>query len=278
MERLFKTCNDSDFSTFTRSESLGGCFFSVLRRANKILDKPKDSVSLVSILEYSSTYFFDYIASLIALSIWLLIAFLSLLFHADASIRGKLNPGLLTILQRALVKFFKKGLVTIIFSSVLLLSIATLAQVLLAASSFSQLLILLAQALFLIIPLLLVHSSANAFTITKSALNFSYLPPIKGIKWSMFVQLLSWQMLLFIFLSLYNYAPIALKAAYELFSNTAPLIDSKVNLQAPYVLGTIFGIFTLCLGLCFLAILMTVTYYRILTITQGLKLQSNQDA
>lgn len=226
-------------------------------------------LSVYEILDFASNYFFEYFAASLLIGLWLSLAFLTLLFHAENLIRGKLLSSNLNLFKRAIGVFLKRGLLAIIFSTILLVSIATLLQVLFAGSGIAQLSILLLQALFLIVPVLVAYSPKSPFEIVKSVINLSYLPKIRGIKWSMFVQLLSWQMLIFIILSLYTYLPSGLSDLYYLLTDSAG--TQQVDLELQYLIGSFLACLGVCFGLYFLAILMTITYYRISTISQTLR-------
>lgn len=72
-------------------------------------------------------------------------------------------------------------------------------------SFFAQILFLAAMGLCLLIPAFLVISpNLSAFRVVSSTITLKFAPPIKGLKWSIFFQVMSWQLLIILSLSLIN--------------------------------------------------------------------------
>ena len=105
--------------------------------------------------------------------------------------------------------FFRKGFLSLLFALLFCLALIFLMfgapGGLGIFSFFAQILFLAAMGLCLLIPAFLVISpNLSAFRAVSTTITLKFAPPIKGLKWSIFFQVMSWQLLIVLSLSLIN--------------------------------------------------------------------------
>jgi len=220
-------------------------------------------------IEAALGYLGQYLVSWAICGALVAITFFGLLYQARSLHTENLAPTFMSCLKDGLGQFFKRGILALILSVVSILLIANLVMSILGPSGVSEVILLIFVALHLIIPVLLVQTHANPLRIVLSAITLGYVPRLRGVKWSVFFQVITWEFLVILSLTLISMVrnsilnlDLWIPIPRELWLGSF----SELPFGMVYVITTIATALIFTLLLCGLAMLMTVYYSNLVQI------------
>lgn len=143
-------------------------------------------------LEVALSYIEQYLLTWLVISLFGAIGYLTIIASSLSYLRNdRTEQPLLVHLRAALSAFFKRGLLTSLLCFLLFIIIANLSTVLLGGVELLQFVLIFLMAYGLLIPVLLIATRLGPIQIIKQALTISIVPKIRGLKLSLFFQMLT---------------------------------------------------------------------------------------
>jgi hypothetical protein len=179
-----------------------------LRLSMQKLSESSQPVDISVFIAQTSTFIKETLGLWLVLLVILASSYLGLLHSLYNTLQKKPVSSHASI-YLGLKTFLRKGILSLLFALLFCLALIFLMfgapGGLGIFSFFAQILFLAAMGLCLLIPAFLVISpNLSAFRAVSTTITLKFAPPIKGLKWSIFFQVMSWQLLIILSLSLIN--------------------------------------------------------------------------
>ncbi len=156
------------------------------------LDQQGQLKGIVDYLEAALSYGQQYILSWVAAATFGALGYLTVIATSLHYLkRGFQGLSLSKLIRHSFAVLIKRGLITAILCFILFLVIANLTTAILGAFELLQFVFIFLLAYALLIPVLLVATISSPLRIIKQALTLSIVPKIRGLKLSLFFQLLT---------------------------------------------------------------------------------------
>ncbi|MFW7378229.1 MAG: hypothetical protein ACOH5I_05450 [Oligoflexus sp.] len=231
-------------------------------------------------LSYLGQFFISWLicGSLVA------VTFFALLYQARSLHVDGRSPSLARCLKEGLSQFLRRGIFAFILSFIFMALVANLVLSLFGASGIGEVLLLIFAALHLIVPVLLVQTHANPLRIVLSAITLGYVPRLRGVKWSVFFQLITWEFLILLSLTLISmvrHGLLNLDLWLPIPRETWLHVFGQLPFGFVYLITSFTSALIFAGLLCGLAMLMTVYYLNLVIIYNQLekvrRYEANQD-